>query len=245
MAQTWIILGATSTIARCFARQLADRGEGVVLAGRDIADMTATAADCAARGALLAEVIAFDARDSASFKPILARARDISGTISVAIFVGSMPPQEQIDIDPSLIHGTVIDSFTGPAEFLGLIAPLLEERGSGTIIGVGSVAGDRGRIGNYVYGAAKAGFHTYLSGLRNRLGRAGVHVMTVKPGTVDTAMTWGLEKLPFLARPEKVASDILRGADKQKDTLYTPIIWWPVMTVIRLIPERIFKKLRI
>ena len=115
MAQTWIILGATSTIARCFARQLADRGEGVVLAGRDIADMTATAADCAARGAPLAEVIAFDARDSASFKPILARARDISGTISVAIFVGSMTPQEQIDIDPTLIHGTVIDSFTGPA----------------------------------------------------------------------------------------------------------------------------------
>ena len=245
MSQTWIILGATSTIARSFARLVADRGDGVLLAGRDTIDMNATATDCAARGAPLAEVIAFDARDAASFVPILKRASDIEGTLSVAVFVGSMPTQDAMDADPSLILGTITDNFTGPAEFLTMIAPLLEERGSGTIAGVGSVAGDRGRIGNYIYGAAKAGFQTYLSGLRNRMGRKGVHVMTVKPGTVDTAMTWGMDKLPFLAQPEKVAADILRGADRQKDTLYTPFIWWPVMTVIRLIPERIFKKLQI
>jgi len=245
MSQTWIILGATSTIARSFARLASDRGDGVLLAGRDMADMQATATDCTARGAPLAEVIAFDARDATSFTAILKRASDIDGTISVAVFVGSMPTQEAMDADPSLILGTVTDNFTGPAEFLTLIAPHLEARGKGTIVGVGSVAGDRGRIGNYVYGAAKAGFHTYLSGLRNRLGRKGVHVMTVKPGTVDTAMTWGMEKLPFLAQPEKIAADILRGADRQKDTIYTPLIWWPVMTVIRLIPERIFKKLQI
>ena len=245
MSQTWIILGATSTIARSFARLASERGDGVLLAGRDTVDMTSTAADCAARGAPLAEVIAFDARDASTFTPILNRANDIAGTISVAVFVGSMPTQDQIDADPSLIAGTVMDNFTGPAEFLTMIAPAMEERGSGTIAGVGSVAGDRGRIGNYVYGAAKSGFHTYLSGLRNRMGRKGVHVMTVKPGTVDTAMTWGMDKLPFLAQPEKIAADILRGADRQKDTLYTPLIWWPVMTVIRLIPERIFKKLQI
>ncbi len=245
MAQTWIILGATSSIARSFARLVSERGDGVILAGRDMADMSATAADCGARGAALAEHIAFDARDARSFAPILKRVSDIHGTLNVAVFVGSMPPQVDIDADPSLIQGTVTDSFTGPAAFLTTIAPLLEDRGAGTIVGVGSVAGDRGRIGNYVYGAAKAGFHTYLSGLRNRMGRKGVHVMTVKPGTVDTAMTWGLEKLPFLAQPEKVAADILRGADRHKDTIYTPIIWWPVMTVIRTIPERIFKKLQI
>ncbi len=133
----------------------------------------------------------------------------IGGTVSAAVFVGSMPSQEEIDAEPSLIDGTITDSFTGPARFLTMLAPLLEERGKGTVVGVGSVAGDRGRLGNYVYGASKAGFHTYLSGLRNRLGRSGVHVVTVKPGTVDTAMTWGMDKLPFLAQPEKVASDIL------------------------------------
>ncbi|MEO0946372.1 MAG: SDR family NAD(P)-dependent oxidoreductase, partial [Pseudomonadota bacterium] len=125
------------------------------------------------------------------------------------------------------------------------LAPLLEDNGKGTVVGVGSVAGDRGRLGNYVYGASKAGFHAYLSGLRNRLGRSGVHVVTVKPGTVDTAMTWGMDKLPFLAQPEKVAGDIVKAADKRKDVLYTPFIWWPVMTVIKSIPERVFKKLQI
>lgn len=245
MSQTWIILGATSAIARSFARLASERGDGVLLAGRDMDDMTTTAADCAARGAPFAEVIAFDARNAASFKAILDRASSIEGTLSVAVFVGSMPTQDEIDADPSLISGTVTDNFTGPAEFLTMIAPVLEARGTGTVAGVGSVAGDRGRIGNYVYGAAKSGFHTYLSGLRNRMGRKGVHVMTVKPGTVDTAMTWGMDKLPFLAQPEKIAADILRGADRQRDTIYTPLIWWPVMTVIRLIPERIFKKLQI
>lgn len=245
MTTTWIILGGTSTIARAFARTAAQRGEGVILAGRDMEDLKATASDCGLRGAPSAEAIAFDARDPSSFEPIIAKAKSLEGPVSVAVFVGSMPPQEDIDADPSLVDGTIIDSFTGPARFLTSIAPLLEEKREGTVVGVGSVAGDRGRLGNYVYGAAKAGFHTYLSGLRNRLGRSGVHVVTVKPGTVDTAMTWGLDKLPFLAPPEKVVADIFRAVDRKKDVLYTPIIWWPVMTVIRLIPERVFKKMQI
>lgn len=245
MSQTWIILGATSTIARAFARLVSARGDGVLLAGRDMEELERIATDCGFRGAPLAEAIAFDARDAGSFGPILTRADTLEGTVCVAVFVGSMPSQAEIDADPALVEGTVTDSFTGPARFLTAVAPLLEARGSGTVIGVGSVAGDRGRLGNYVYGAAKAGFHAYLSGLRNRLGRSGVHVVTVKPGTVDTAMTWGLEKLPFLAPPEKVAADILRAADRKTDVLYTPVIWWPVMTVIRAIPERIFKKMQI
>ena len=245
MSQTWIILGATSTIARCFARMASDRGDGVLLAGRDMAELELIANDCGHRGAHLGEAIAFDARNPDSFGPIIDRARDIGGTISVAVFVGSMPSQEDIDADPSLIDGTITDSFTGPARFLTTIAPLLEERGSGTVVGVGSVAGDRGRLGNYVYGSSKAGFHAYLSGLRNRLGRSGVHVVTVKPGTVDTAMTWGMDGLPFLAQPEKVAGDILKATDKKKNVIYTPIIWWPVMTIIKNIPEGIFKKLKI
>ncbi|MGI9388532.1 MAG: SDR family NAD(P)-dependent oxidoreductase [Boseongicola sp.] len=245
MAQTWIILGATSTIARLFSRRAAERGEGVILAGRDLEDLKSIATDCEARGAPLAEPMAFDARDPGSFAPILARAGEIEGTLSAAVFVGSMPPQEEIDADPELIEGTITDSFAGPARFLTALAPLLEQKGAGTVVGVGSVAGDRGRIGNYVYGASKAGFHAYLSGFRNRMGRSGVHVITVKPGTVDTAMTWGMDKLPFLAQPEKVVGDIFRAVDKKKDIIYTPFIWWPVMTIIRAIPERIFKKLQI
>lgn len=245
MSQTWIILGATSTIARVFARKVSERNESVILAGRDIAELERTAADCKNRGAPEAVVATFDARNINSFEACLSMARATSGVVNAAVFVGSMPPQEDIDADPSLIAGTITDSFTGPAQFLTMLAPLLEERRSGTVVGVGSVAGDRGRLGNYVYGASKAGFHTYLSGLRNRLGRSGVHVVTVKPGTVDTAMTWGMDGLPFLAQPEKVADDILRAVDKRKNTLYTPIIWWPVMTVIKSIPETIFKKLKI
>jgi short-subunit dehydrogenase len=156
-----------------------------------------------------------------------------------------MPPQAEIDADPGLLDGVIADSFTGPARFLQMLAPHLETRGSGTVVGVGSVAGDRGRIGNYVYGGAKGGFATYLSGLRNRLGRSGVHVLTVKPGPVDTAMTQGMEDLPFPTTAEAVAEDILAGVGRGRDVLYTRRIWWPIMLVIRAIPERLFKKMSI
>ena len=245
MTDTWIILGASSSIARAFVRALADRGDAVLLAGRDMDDLTAQAADATLRGATMAEAVAFDARDPATFAPLIDRLRDRAGQVNAAVFVGSMPAQALIDADPALIDGTVTDSFTGPARFLHLLAPLIEERGRGTIIGVGSVAGDRGRLPNYVYGAAKAGFHTYLSGLRNRLNRAGGHVVTVKPGPVDTAMTWGLDGVKKAAAPEAVAAAMLAAADKRRNVIYTPGIWRPIMTVIRAIPEPVFKKMKI
>jgi short-subunit dehydrogenase len=126
-----------------------------------------------------------------------------------------------------------------------MLAPLIEARGSGTVIGVGSVAGDRGRIGNYVYGAAKAGFATYLSGLRNRLTRAGGHVVTVKPGFVDTAMTWGLPGMFLVSSPEAVADALLKAVRKRRNVLYTPFFWRYIMLIIRNIPEPIFKKMSI
>ncbi len=245
MNNTWIILGATSSMARAFARAVSDRGDGVLLCGRDMADLKASAVDCAARGAPIAEALAFDARDPKSFQPIIDRALREDGQLHVSVFVGSMPPQDAVDADPSLIAGVVTDSYTGPATFLQRIAPELEARGGATVVGVGSVAGDRGRIGNYVYGSAKAGFHTYLSGLRNRLTRAGGHVVTVKPGFSDTAMTWGLEGMFLVASPEKIAEDILRAVDKKKDVLYTPFFWRYIMGIIKAIPERVFKKLSV
>src|SRR5690606_28974405 len=154
---------------RAFSRAVAARGGALILCGRDGEDLAALAADARLRGAAAAEQMASDARDPATFAAIIDRAGAAPGPVNAAVFVGSMPPQVEIDRDPGLIEGVVADSFTGPARFLSLLAPLIEERGSSCVIGVGSVAGDRGRLGNHVYGAAKAGFATYLSGLRNRL----------------------------------------------------------------------------
>ncbi|WP_343079788.1 SDR family NAD(P)-dependent oxidoreductase [Ostreiculturibacter nitratireducens] len=245
MKETWIILGASSAMARALARQLSEEGAAVLLAGRDMADLEATAADCRNRGALLAEAVAFDAREPKGFEAIIARMEAEEGTLNAAVFAGSMPAQDKIDEDPSLIAGLVEDNFVGPARFLQMLAPLIEARGGGTVVGVGSVAGDRGRIGNYVYGAAKAAFHTYLSGLRNRLTRAGGHVVTVKPGFVDTAMTWGLPGLFLVAPPEAVAEDILKAVRKKRNVIYTPFFWRYIMLIIRHIPEPIFKKMKI
>jgi short-subunit dehydrogenase len=245
MSDIWIILGATSSMAKAFARAVAAEGASVLLAGRDMADLNASASDCRFRGAALAEAVRFDARDSQTFPTIIERARQEGGVINVAVFVGSMPPQDAIDADPDLIAGVVADSYTGPATFLQLIAPVLEAQGGGTVIGVGSVAGDRGRIGNYVYGSAKAGFHTYLSGLRNRLTRSGGHVVTVKPGFVDSAMTWGIEGMFLVAPPEKVARDLLRAARRKTNVLYTPFFWRIIMGIIKAIPERLFKKMSV
>ncbi len=245
MTNTWIILGATSSMARAFARALAMRGDSVVLAGRDMDELKLTAADCLSRGAPLAEAVKFDARKPEGFGAIITRLEEREGLINAAVFVGSMPEQDAIDADPSLIDGTILDNYAGPARFLQMLAPVIEARGGGTVVGVGSVAGDRGRIGNYIYGSAKAGFHTYLSGLRNRLTSAGGHVVTVKPGFVDTAMTWGLDGMFLVATPERVADDILKAVEKKKNVIYTPFFWRYIMLIIIHIPEFIFKKLSV
>ncbi|MFQ5621801.1 MAG: SDR family oxidoreductase [Paracoccaceae bacterium] len=245
MTGTWLILGGSSSMARAFARAVAERGDAVVLAGRDMADLKINANDCLIRGADDAAALPFDARDAATFGPVLDHMAARPGMLNVAVFVGSMPPQKEIDADPDLAEGVVRDSFLGPVKFLHRFAGLIEERGGGTVIGVGSVAGDRGRIGNYVYGAAKAAFHTYLAGLRNRLTRSGGHVVTVKPGFVDTAMTWGLPGLFLVASPQDVARDLLRAADRKRDVIYTPWFWRYIMMIIRSVPERIFKKLSV
>ena len=166
MTEVWIVLGASSSMGRAFARKVAQEGHHLVLAARDEADIERTAQDCTLRGSPGVQNVTFDVRDSGSFQGILSAATASGLPINVAVFVGSMPTQQEIDANPTLGDDTILDSFTGPAHFLTLLAPLMEKHGTGTVIGVGSVAGDRGRIGNYTYGAAKAGFHTYLSGRR-------------------------------------------------------------------------------
>lgn len=243
MKQSWLILGASSAMARAFGRAVAEQSADVFLAGRDAQDLQMAAADCTTRGAGMAEYLPFDARKPGGFAAICDRLAKQDGMLNVAVFVGSMPEQSAVDADPALLDPTVQDCFTGPVRFLHEFAPLMEARGGGTVVGVGSVAGDRGRYSNYVYGAAKAGFATYLSGLRNRLNRAGGHVVTVKPGFVDTAMTWGLPGMFLVASPDDVARDILKAVAKKKNTIYTPFFWRWIMLIIRHIPEAIFKKM--
>lgn len=245
MTESWIILGATSSMARAFARNMAEQGHCIIACGRDMEEVEALATDLSERGAENTYALKFDARDPESFGPILEQAAMAPGRLNAAVFVGSMPPQSEIEDDPSLATGVVTDNYTGPAEFLLRLAPLLEARGGGTVVGVSSVAGDRGRIGNYTYGSAKAGFTTFLSGLRNRLTRAGGHVVTVKPGFVDTSMTWGIDGMFLVASPEKVARDIAKAVRRRRNTIYTPGFWWLIMTIIKLIPEALFKKMSI
>jgi hypothetical protein len=166
---------------------------------------------------------------------------------TVICVAGELGDQRSAETDPGLASRILRANFEGPALLLGLFAERFAERGSGTIVGVSSVAGDRGRATNYVYGSAKAGFTAYLSGLRNRLARQGVRVLTVKPGFVRTRMTAGM-KLPdrLTAEPQEVGQAIYRAAEvSPKDVLYVRAIWRPVMAVIRSIPEAIFKKMKI
>jgi len=245
MKQNWLILGGSSSMARAFARRVAEQGADVFLAGRDMDDLRRMATDCHLRGAKTSEAIKFDSRKPAEFGAVYERLGKQDGVLNVAVFVSSMPDQADIDKNPALVDATIADSFTGPARFLQGFVPMMEERGSGTVVGVASVAGDRGRISNYVYGAAKAGFATYLSGLRNRLTRAGGHVVTVKPGFTDTGMTWGIEGMFLVASPDAAASDILKAVAKKKNTIYTPFFWRYIMVIITHIPEAIFKKMSI
>jgi short-subunit dehydrogenase len=145
---------------------------------------------------------------------------------------------------PEFAETVMRTNYLGPALLLDRLAALMEERGSGTIIGISSVAGNRGRASNYCYGSAKAGFTAYLSGLRNRLAKKGVHVITVKPGFVHTRMTEGM-KLPALltAEPEEVATRVLKADAHRCNTVYVRPVWRLIMLVIAHLPEFIFKRL--
>ena len=243
MKQTWVILGASSAIARAFARRMADRNADLFLCGRDKTDIVRIAADLSIRGDGEAKALPFDAAAPASFGSIIEAMAEKDGQLNIAVFAGYMPSQERVDADPALLQDVTQANFTGLAHFIHLASSLLEMRESGVIIGVGSVAGDRGRLGNYVYGAAKAGFHTYLSGLRNRLGRKGIQVLTVKPGFVDTNMTWGQEGMFLVASPDEIATSIERGIQRKRNTIYSPWFWFGIMSIIKVIPEMLFKKL--
>jgi short-subunit dehydrogenase len=244
-AGTWLILGGSSPIARAVARRVAEGGARVVLAGRDTDDLAATAADLTVRGAGDVAVVPFDAADLASHADVAARCDALAapGPLGVLVAFALMPEQPDIDRDPALVQRTIDATFTGAASILHWLAPRLEARAAGRVVVLGSVAGDRGRPRNYVYGSAKAGLHAYVQGLRARLHRRGIAVTTVKLGFVDTAMTFGRPGTFLVMSPDDAAAAILRHATRRTDVCYVPGFWRALMLVIRMIPERIFKTL--
>ncbi|MBM3538796.1 MAG: SDR family NAD(P)-dependent oxidoreductase [Alphaproteobacteria bacterium] len=246
-APVWLILGASSAIARAVARAAAADGADVLLAGRDTADLEASAADLRTRFGRRAAALDFDALDSTGHAAMLQRARDFAGEATLNLFLafGTMPSQAEIDADPALIDGVIAANYTGAVNVLHRAAPMFEAQKAGALVVLTSVAGDRGRLKNYVYGSTKGALGAYLQGLRARLFRSGVPVVTVKPGPVDTAMSYGLNDMPLMAQPETVAAACLKAAKKGTEIVYVPFPWWPIMTIIKLIPERIFKKLNI
>ncbi len=241
--ETWLVLGGSSAVGRAIALAAAERGSDVIIAGRDLEDLESTAADIRISAGRQAAALSFDALAPGSHAAFAASVAEQSGILNVALVFAVMPSQSEIDLDPDKAVACIDGSFTGAVSILHYLAPHLEKKGAGTVIVFGSVAGDRGRLKNYVYGGAKAGLHVYLSGLRNRLARKGVHVMTVKPGFIDTAMTWGMPGMFLVAKPDDVARACLAAAAKRVDVLYVPWFWRWIMVVIRAIPERIFKRL--
>jgi decaprenylphospho-beta-D-erythro-pentofuranosid-2-ulose 2-reductase len=242
MSQYILILGASSDIAKALARRYAKEKYNFYLAGRNIEELKKDAADLSIRYGVQAVAVPFDMTSFTSHAAFYASLEPKpTGIICVAGYLGEQKRAEQNFEEAYKIMAT---NFTGCVSILNIVANELEAARAGFIIGISSVAGDRGRASNYLYGSAKAGFTTYLSGLRNRLSKAGVQVITVKPGFVNTKMTEGLSLNPALtAKPDEVAKDIYNAQVKGKDIIYTKWFWRYIMLIITSIPEKIFKKL--
>ena len=243
----WLILGATSPIAREFARLAAAGGADIVLAGRDMEDMERSAADIRIRSARTVSVIEFDALETGAHEAFVRRvAEEGEGKLGVFVAFGFMPSQAEIDAAPELGAHVITANFTGAASILLWLKPVLEKR-KGVVVALGSVAGDRGRASNYTYGSAKAGLHTFLQGLRIVLDRSGVRVITIKPGFIDTSMSWGnVKDGPLMGTPRALAARALKLADgRGAGESYFPWFWFFIMTIIKSVPYRIFRKLPI
>lgn len=236
------ILGAKSDIAKELAIKYVKNGYNLYLAARNCKELSFFSKDLAVRNNKKVELIEFDVLNfsvhnkvynSLNPKPI--------GFVSVVGYLGKQKLAEKDFFETQTIINT---NYLGPSSFINIVANDFEKRKKGFILGISSVAGDRGRKSNYIYGSSKSAFSSYLSGLRNRLYKSNVHVLTVKPGFVLTKMTMNLN-LPKLltAKPKDVAKDIFKAQQKRKDILYTSWYWRYVMYFIKKIPEFLFKKM--
>lgn len=244
-SRTLLLVGATSAIGHATALCYAQAGWRVLLAARREDEAQRNADDIAARTGAEVSLHRLDILETDSFAAFIDALPGLPDT--VVCVVGELGDQERGQKDPAHAVQVLRTNFEGPALLLGLFAERFLARGSGTLVGVSSVAGERGRGSNYLYGAAKAGLTAFLSGLRNRLAPAGLRVITVKPGFVRTRMTAGLKLPPVLtAEAREVGQAIFRAAQgRGAEVVYVRPIWRPVMMLIKCIPEPIFKHLRI
>lgn len=245
MPETLLIVGATSAIAEALARRYASGGASFFLGARDPEKLAAVADDLRARGAGRVLTHPFDASDAGGQVSMLEAASGAFPRFDVAVVAyGTLPDQESVERDADAVGAAFETNATSVVTLLTRLGNLFEAQGAGTIVVISSVAGDRGRPSNYVYGAAKGAVSLFAQGLRARLARSGVHVVTVKPGLVDTPMTAHLPKNALFASPEQVADKIHRAITRDANVVYAPGFWRPVMAGVRSIPEVLAKKLK-
>ncbi len=239
-----LIIGATSAIAEATARIWAQRGDELFLVARNEERLNLMTKDLKVRGAPEVHGYCMDANNFDQHSSMLDKAFEVLGAIDIVLIAhGTLSNQKECEQSADL---TMQEIKTNALSFIALtthLANRFERQGSGTIAVISSVAGDRGRASNYVYGSAKAMVTTYTSGLRQRLYKSGISVVTIKPGFVDTPMTAEFKKGLLWAKPVAVATNIVQAIDKRKDEVYVPAFWLGVMTIIRAMPISVFKRM--
>ena len=238
-----LVLGATSGIAEATCRVWASEGATLFLVARNAEKLAAVAADLRIRGAKSVDTAVADLDDTSKHAELLSHAINSLTGLDVAFLAhGILGDQPQAEQDFGHAEQILHTNFTAPVSLLTWLANFCVQRHSGVLAVISSVAGDRGRKSNYVYGSSKAGLSAFLGGLRNRVDREGVTVLTIKPGPVKTAMTAAMAGSEKFADVNAVAKSIAAAVGAKKDTLYVPIKWQPIMFVLRHIPEAVFKK---
>ncbi len=241
-----LALGATSGIAEATLRLFAESGANLFLVGRNAAKLEAVRADLMARGAASADVYTVDLNDTAQHPALLEQAVQTLGAIDLALLAhGVLGDQEAAQADYAVAEVVLYTNFLSAVSLITWLANYFEKNHAGVLAVISSVAGDRGRKSNYVYGASKGALSIFLDGVRNRIDRSGVQVLTIKPGFVATPMTSHLPKGPLFAQPAQVAKGIVRAIERRSDVVYLPPFWELIMLIICSIPERIFKKLNL
>ena len=241
-----LILGATSAIAEQFSRLYAQAEHEIVLVARNASLLDEIKQDLRVRGVGKVDSICFDFSDLKGIPELISNSVEILGTIDIALIAfGTLPDQAKLYTDSMAMHAEITLNYNSVVIHLNELANHFEQNKQGCIAVLSSVAGDRGRQSNYIYGSAKGGISIFMQGLRNRLAEHGVQVLTIKPGFVDTPMTKDFAKGALWVGPDRIASDIQRAIFKKRDIIYTPWFWRWVMLIIRFIPERFFKKLKL
>jgi decaprenylphospho-beta-D-erythro-pentofuranosid-2-ulose 2-reductase len=239
-----LIVGATSAIAAACARKWCESGTRFFLVGRDLEKLGQVADDLRARGATV-QLRQQDLADLGSHDTLISESCDWLGKVDIALIAhGTLPDQAECERDTTMAIREFTTNGLSVISLLSYLANRMESQGSGSIGVISSVAGDRGRPSNYLYGSAKSAVSTFCGGLRARLTKAGVNLTTIKPGFVDTPMTRDLQLPPALtATPQQVANDITKALKSGKGILYTRWFWRYIMLIIIHIPDRIFRRL--